>query len=455
MPRRAALESLVEAERGRFGDLDARLTQSRLAPRDRDLARELVQGTLRNRGAVDLLLDATVKRKPGKVDPLVRAALRLGAYQIAFLDRIPARAAVHATVEAAKSLGGGPAAGFVNANLRAVTRLVGEPVAQDPGPRSSLPLADGRFVPLTRPLLPDPATDMAGHLAARWSHPEWLVERFLEHHGPVATLDILASGIARPLLSLRPLTGREGTLAAALRERGIEVAQEGRCLLVEGAGKVDDLPGFAEGWFTVQGPTAADVVPALSPEPGSAALDLCAAPGGKTLALAEAVGPEGLVLAVDRSARSLGRLRAEIERRGLSHVAVLEADATDPESFPSGVKGRPPGFDVVLVDVPCSNTGVLGRRVEARWRLEDADRITMLAEQGAHLLLVAAGKLRPGGRLAFSTCSIDREENQDVIRAFLAEDPSYRLLAERLTLPSGGRRDGGYFAILEQAARVA
>lgn len=454
VPRTTALAVLVRASKaGRPSSelLAASLSRHALAPRDRDLARELVQGVWRLRGSLDALLAVCSKRALDDLDPHVVWALRLGAYQIVSLDRVPTRAAVHATVEALKTTRSAHAAGFVNAVLRKASTLTLDVVdeAAAPDPCRSLPRGDGRVVILGQPVFPAPEQGEAAHLAARWSHPGWLVERWLADLGRDGTLQVLAAGLARPWLSLRPAADARERLEAALTERGVEFEREGTCLVLPSAGRVEELPGFAEGWFFVQGPTAASVVPALAPAQGDGVLDLCAAPGGKTLALAAAVGEKGAVFAADSSETRIERLRAEITRRGVRNVAAVVADATDPESLPKGLASRSTeGFDGVLVDVPCSNTGVLGRRVEARWRLEGPERVIMLAEQAAHLLLVAAGKVRVGGRVAYSTCSIEPEENSRVVRGFLAEDPDFELVSEQAALPAGGRRDGGYHAIL-------
>lgn len=457
MPRTAALKALIRSDRGAGPTtelLAPELDRRRGDPRDRDLARELAQGAWRLRGAIDAVLARLSRRPLDELDTAVLWSLRLGAYQLLALDRVPGRAAVHTTVEALKTTRARHAAGFVNAVLRKLAGLVRQPVdaaGAEALPARALARGDGLFAVVDLDVVPPAEADLAAHLAVRWSHPAWWVERLLEAHDRATVESVLAAGLARPALSLRPTSGPRDELAAVLRAGGHEVETEGPCVLVARAGRVTDLPGWDEQSFAVQGPTAAEVVPALGVGPGEGVLELCAAPGGKTLQLAEAVGPDGVVLAVDVSDERLERVRTAVARRGLAQVAVVAADAADPDSLPRGLAKRAePGFDAVLVDVPCSNSGVFGRRVEARWRLEGPERVTMLAEQGAHLLMVAAGKVRVGGRVAFSTCSIDPEENDGVVRAFLAEDPDFELVTERLTLPVAARRDGGYHAILRR-----
>ncbi len=455
MPRHAALRTLRRVERGARAreTLDGIVRRESLSGLDGDLARELTQGVLRHLESLDHLLSAYVQRPLAKAHAVDRNALRLGAYQIVYLDRVPDRAAVHTAVEAAKSAGRPRAAGFVNAVLRRLAASVSEAGVAAPGPdaRRAVPRGDGAFTLFAHDVLPHPVAEPVAYLAAAYAHPAWLVERFTAQHGADAARCILAAGIARPPVSLRPLPGHEDALAAALEERGVAYEREGPCLLLRGAGRVAALPGFDEGWFAVQDATTAEVVPLLAPAPGEGILELCAAPGGKTLALAHGVGEQGVVLAVDLPGPRLANLERNVKRRGLTQVAVLGADAADPEQLPRGLRGRDgDGFDAVLLDAPCSNTGVLAQRVEARRRVEGPHRIAMLAEQAHHLLLVAASRVRPGGRLLYSTCSIDSDENAEVIRAVLDDDPDLDLVAERLTLPVAGRRGGGFAALLRR-----
>jgi 16S rRNA (cytosine967-C5)-methyltransferase len=451
MSRRLALEVLRRVETGaRASDALAQLAERRTDARDLDLNREIVLGVLRHRGAIDALIGARSTRPVEEMDAVTRAALRIGVYQIGWLDRVPRHAAVDTSVELVRAGRQPRAAGFVNAVLRKVADLVGEPRPGDgDDPRRTIPRGDGTHLPLAEAVVPDAAKELAAHLAARWSHPTWMVERMLAQRPEADVRQVLAAGIARPPLSLRSAEGRRDELAAALAAKGVAFEEEGRCLVLRDAGRVEDLPGFAESWFAVQDATAAEVVPALAPTKGARVLDLCAAPGGKTIALAEAVGPDGAVLAVDLPGERSERMRAEILRRGLTNVALVEADATDAASLPVGVAGRgKPGFHFVLLDAPCSNTGVLAKRVEARWRIESPREIAELAKLQGRLLRVAAGRVRRGARLVYSTCSLDRDENEGVVAAFLAESPDFRLESETTRLPVAGRRDGGYVAVL-------
>ena len=342
MPRLSALRTLCRSDRGAGPStelLAKEFGKRRIAPRDRDLARELVQGTWRLRGSLDAVLAGLSKRPLPELDHTVLWALRLGAYQALALDRVPPRAAVHTTVEALKATRSKHAAGFVNAVLRRVAELRADVVDEDSElaiPLRSLPRGDGRCTLLSKDVFPDPARGMAAHLAARWSHPEWWVTRLMAHLTLDETQQVLRAGLTRPGLPLRPAGGHGDELRAALTAAEISFEEEDPCLVLKGAGRVDELPGFSEGWFTVQGPTAASVVPALEIQTGEGVLDVCAAPGGKTIGLAEAVGTTGVVLAVDSSEDRLKRLRKTIKERGLEHVAVVTADADRSRVAPEG-----------------------------------------------------------------------------------------------------------------------
>ena len=476
VPRSVALSVLRSVDRGRGlarEGLDAAVASAGLSARDRGLAHELVIGTLRRLGTLDHLLAPFLRKEIAAAHGADRAALRMGAYQLVFLDRVPAHAAVHATVGAVRGAGRPP--GFVNAVLRRLADRVAGVVdgvmhgsgddardgtadgvvrAAGRDPRRLVPHGDGRATELTEAVLPDPAAGLNAYLAAAWAHPLWMVERFASQLPLPQLVETLRAGVVRPPLSVRPATAHRDSLRSELEAAGVVVVPEGPCFLLStgvgvGAGSVSALPGFADGRFSVQDAAAAEAVDVAAPQPGEVVLDLCAAPGGKTVALAEAVGPEGVVLAVDLPGPRLERLRMHAQRRRLGNVHVLGADVTDPEALPRGTaEGRP--FDLVVVDAPCSNTGVLARRVEARRRLGGEDRLLMLAEQAAHMVLVGLDRLGPGGRLVYSTCSIDAAENEDVVEAVLDEDPRLVLARERTFLPVPGRRGGGYVAVLSR-----
>ncbi len=431
----------VEANRGTARDLlDGALRQRPLDPRDRDLAREIAYGVLRRLSTLDLLLRARAKRRLSAPAPAVRAALRVAAYQILFLDRIPAHAAVDAAVGRARRSAGPRPAAFANAVLRDLAASVRgrEPGDGDDDPRRTVPTGDGRVTILARGELPDPARDPVAWLSARWSMPPWIVRRWRDHLGEEGALDALRASAARPGTWLRPLPARESDLRAALRSAQVAFEEEGGGFLVRGAGPPDGLPGHAEGWWIVQDPAATAAVDQVAVAEGTTVLELGAGRGGKTALLA---ARGALVTAVDPRGERLARSRETLERLGLLHrVRFVEGDATREGTLPEGP------FDRLLVDAPCSNTGVLARRVEARWRVREAD-LEPLAGLGRRLLEAGLRRLRPGGLVVHSVCSLEPEEGPVVLRRALRAAPPRTVLHEERILPRAGVRDGGWVGV--------
>jgi 16S rRNA (cytosine967-C5)-methyltransferase len=420
--------------------LDRRLSQSPLTPPDRRLATELTYGVLRRRGTLFALLRPLITRAPQQVEPWLWDVLGLGAYQLAFLHHVPAHAALHETVELAARFGRPAAKGFLNGVLRALSRLLTDETA--PGPAAdALPVEEGRYRRLARPVLPDPAAQPAQYLSNAFALPQWLAERWLRRfpEDECRRLGFWFAGPAPMTLRCNPLrVGRDAFLAAcAARGIAAEPGSSPQAVRLRDPAPVRELPGFEDGWFAVQDETSMAVAAALAPAPGSRVLDLCAAPGGKATHLAELMGDEGLVVACDVDERRLRTVEELARRLGLKSVRTGHV-------HPDG-GGVPPGpFDAVLVDASCSNTGVLGRRPEVRWRLKPDDLRHLTAMQ-THLLRLAVGRVRPGGAVVYSTCSIEPEENRGVIEAVLGAAPGVVCEAEQESMP-GRPADGGYWA---------
>jgi 16S rRNA (cytosine967-C5)-methyltransferase len=308
----------------------------------------------------------------------------------------------------------------------------------------ALPLERGEYRRLARPVLPEPAAHPVEYLAAAFGLPDWLLRRWLPRYGALEChrLGFWFAGPAPLTLRCNPLRVERDRLLAALREAGhdAEAGEHPQAVRLREAAPVRELPGFAEGWFTVQDESAMRVASAVNPSPGDTVLDLCAAPGGKTTHLAELTGDRGRVVACDVDAERLETVVSLAQRLGLTSIETCPLDAERDETLPSGP------FDAVLVDVPCSNTGVLGKRPEARWRLRPDD-LRHLTELQSRLLMLAAGRVRPGGVVVYSTCSVEPEENRGVVEAVLREAPGLRLEAEEESVP-GRPADGGYWARL-------
>ena len=377
-----------------------RLARGSFDPREAALFTRLVYGTEAWRSRLDWTLAGLARRPLDDLAPPVRAALRLGLFQLLLLDRVPAHAAVDTTVAFVKQLAGTGAASFANAVLRGFLRR---------GERT----------------LPDPESEPDAHLALRWSHPEWLVRLWRAELGDARTAAILAADAepAPTVVRVDPAVEDRAQVLARLAQRGI-AAQEtvyARHGIVVAA-PVASLA--AERGLALQGEASQLVVDVLDPRPGERVLDLCAAPGGKAGAIAERTAP-ATVIAADRSRSGVRRLSALPAARA-GRILPLVADASA-----SPFSGR---FDAVLVDAPCSGLGTLRAHPEIRWRRQPADLEQLAARQQA-ILAGAAALVRPGGRLVYATCTIAAIENERVVESFLAQSPGFRIADARPHLP--------------------
>ncbi len=441
--RKAAIEARLAVAAGRLSARDAAELQGRgLAVRDRALMLNLIAGTTRHLLTLDHLLCRHLRRRIDRLDPAVLESLRVGAFQCVFCHRIPPHAAVSATVEAAKTLSP-RGAGTVNAVLRALGAEIETrgPLEAHEDPLRTLPDGTGAGCRFRTPILPEGDPRSPALLSIRFSLPAWLLERWVSRFGPGEAERLGMASLAPPALLLRPnpAKGDAGILAARLAGAGVEAeALPSGAVRLLHPGDLTALPGWEEGDFSVQDAAGQAAAEALLARPGERLLDLCAGVGGKTCALAERAGPPGRVVAVDLSGRRLDRLRTSAARLGLSNIEAREGDAL------TLAAGWQEAFDGVLLDAPCTNTGVLRRRPEARWRLSPEDPARLAAIQ-ARLLEAAAACVKPGGRLVYSTCSLETEENEGVTEAFAASHPGFVPDGETLTLPSG-TSDGGYWA---------
>jgi 16S rRNA (cytosine967-C5)-methyltransferase len=408
-PTRARLLALRVLERvqraGAYADvlLHSQLARSGLGAVDRAFATELVYGTLRWRGRIDYLLGRFLDRPLDKLEGVVATALRLGAYQILFNDRVPPSAAVDEAVRCVRAAGAERATGLVNAVLRK--------------------FAHGH----ASERLPELDSDPLGHLMHVQSLPAWIAARWLELLGPAEAAALAAACTETPPLTVRanPHQGDTRELQDELRAgfpdaRPCRWARYG--IVLGRRGNAASLPSFLAGRFTVQDEASQLVVGLLDPLPGETVLDACAAPGGKTTAIAERVGKTGSVLALDRHPRRLDLVRRSARRLHLGRIECRATDAT----LDLGDLAPDGGFDRVLVDAPCSGLGSLRRNPDARWRVRPTDP-ARLAEVQKALLHRASRVLRRDGVLVYSTCTLLPEENEAVVESFLRESPQFVL----------------------------
>ena len=424
-PRQIAARVLSQRlNNGEFTEnlLETALATARLSPADRGLCHELVCGVVRWQATLDRLIAR--KTTPGREPrPALINLLRLGLYQIFWLDRIPPHAAVHETVEQAKRSGYVSQSGFINAILRAYLREFDE----------------------VKKILADMKVSQP---ALGWSHPEWLVERWRKNFGDEKTRALLEWNNTPPKTFARVNTLK--TDAAKLIERWREENVEYDFCTRDWTGEnlafelkshppLNSLGSFRAGAFYIQDPSTLLAPALLGAQPGETILDLCAAPGGKITFIAQQMNNEGKIIAHDTFADRLKLIRENCTRLG-----VTCATATATFNFEAAT------FDRILVDAPCSNTGVMRRRVDLRWLIQSAEIERLRATQ-LTLLKQAATVLKPGGVIVYSTCSLEPEENSEVVKEFLASNPNFKLETERQLLPFTDHVDGAYVARLKHS----
>ncbi|MBD2422742.1 16S rRNA (cytosine(967)-C(5))-methyltransferase [Cyanobium sp. FACHB-13342] len=432
-PRQLAWQVLLAVGGGAYADvaLERELQRHPLDGADRALATELAYGAIRQRRLLDAWLDALGKVPAARQPPKLRWLLHLGLYQLLFSSRVPASAAVSTTVELAKRGGLGRLAPVANGLLRACGR---RRAGAGPEPWDGLgPLAD----------------DPAAALGLRHSLPPWLAELVLTWPDPEA---FGRACNQPPALDLRvnPLRTTPAGALEAFTIAGIEAAPlpelPGGLTLLGRSGELRALPGYAEGHWCVQDRAAQAVGVLLDPQPGERILDACAAPGGKSTHLAELMGDQGEVWAVDRSEGRLRRVGVNAARLGLHSIHTLAADAAELLAQKPEWRGW---FDRILLDAPCSGLGTLARHADARWRLSP-EAIGELVALQRQLLEALLPLLKPAGQLVYATCTVHPAENGELIEAFLADHPGWvrHQQWQRWPGPAGG---DGFFAARLQA----
>ncbi len=408
-PRELAMDILVKvAESGAYSNLQLNRTlqEAGLQRADAGLVTELVYGTIQRQLTLDYWLDRFVAKGLAKLAPWVHQLLRMSVYQLLYLDRIPAHAAVNEAVAIAKKRGHAGISGMVNGVLRSVVRNRAELVAAD-------------IV----------HTDSVFQTMLRHSYPEWLVRRWTNAYGAETAEAICEAGNMPPAASLRVNTlraSRESVLEL-LSESGI--AAEASALAPAGvvtsrAGHLTESRGFAEGLWTMQDISSMLVAEVAAPGAGMQVLDCCAAPGGKSTHLAERMGGKGKVWANDVHAHKRELITAQTERLGLRNVEAITGDA-----LKLGERFKPASFDVVLLDAPCSGFGVIKRKPEIKWTKTEGD-IEEIAALQQRLLNAVNTLVKPGGVLVYSTCTMEPVENERQIERFLQEHPEFELSPE-------------------------
>ena len=434
--RRAAFDILrrVEAEGAYASVIISRLPESNLSREDRALAQEIALGVLRQRRLLDYFIERYSRRAPARLDLSVLIALRMGLYQLRYLTRIPQRAAVNESVNLVKMARVASAAGMVNAVLRNAARNITE-----------VPAAEIR--------------DPLEKLSVELSHPRWMLERWMNSFGDEEARALALANNEPPPTAFRVNTSGAETLAR-LQDAGLTWRQSSLApgAFVVESGTASSLAEAAElGLIYIQDEASQLVSLLLDPESGERVLDLCAAPGSKSSHIATLAEGKSWIVACDIHPHRLATLGVTCRKLGIDSIDLVALDATAALPFAESA-GR---FDRVLIDAPCSGTGTLRRNPEIKWRLA-ADDINRLAGVQLRLLERATGALRPNGRLVYSTCSIEREENEEVIRRFIESGAPYRVLRPNAradlvtaegfvrTFPHRDGADGFFAAVLEK-----
>ena len=405
-PRQLALIALRDIyKKGAYTNiaLDRVLRLAQINNLDRGLACELVYGVVRRQRTLDALIDQLGKKKATQQPPDLRIILHIGLYQLRYLNQVPASAAIHTSVELAKTNGYKKLGGVVNAILRSYQRqaLEGEPLYSDQG----------------KPLQLAADADPVKLLGVRHSFPDWIVKIWLERFGLEESDRLCAWFNQTPTIDLRVniLQTSITEVIAAFAQAGIPVCSVPHLpqalRLNNNRGGIEKLPGFHEGWWTVQDSSAQLVSHLLAPQSGETIIDACAAPGGKTTHLAELMGDQGTIFACDLYAKRLKKLSDNCRRLGLKSIQIKAGDSRDCSQFTNLA-------DRVLIDPPCSGLGILHKRPDIRWRqtLTKTKELSCLQKE---LLDQASTWVKPGGMLVYSTCTLNSLENQEVIQSFL------------------------------------
>jgi 16S rRNA (cytosine967-C5)-methyltransferase len=416
-PRQLVLFALKDLETGSFTDIvvDRLLSKFELSTVDRHLFTELVNGIVRRKRSLDAIIDQLAKQPAHRQPPDLRQLLRLGLYQLRYLDRIPDSAAVNTTVDLAKANGLTALAGVVNGILRQYIRL-----------------QDRQAEVLDLPV------DPIARLGTLYSFPDWLIEQWLAELGSieteqlcqafnrVPTIDLRVNSLkfdTDPLSDISPPEQQRAKLIEIFQTAGIEAIPIPHLpqglRFVGNVGAISQLPGYQSGLWTIQDSSAQLVTHLLDPQPHEVVIDACAAPGGKTTHMAELMGNSGQIFALDKTASRLKKLQQNLDRLQLDTVKILTGDSC-------GFSELTNTADRVLLDAPCSGLGTLHRRSDARWQ-KTPTQIHDLAQLQAKLLANTATWVKPGGVLVYATCTVCSIENEDVILPFLKTHPDWQI----------------------------
>jgi 16S rRNA (cytosine967-C5)-methyltransferase len=447
---RAVAASVLTRADPKKGDVVETLADFLRRTKEPQRATDIVFGVLKNNGLIDNLIEKVSAVPVRRISGKMLNILRVGVYELVYCPQAAEYAIVDEAVDYSKRVAGAKQAGFVNAVLRQVLRYIRgrQKTIEQSRLRETVPQTPDTGCEFDFEILPDPKESPCEYLSCAFSLPDWLVQNWLNEYSREQTENICFASNRRPSVYLRPnpLKTTAGELAEKLRAADIEceIESESQMVKLTSPKAITLLPGFDDGLFVVQDLSSSQTVRLLNPKPGWTILDLCAAPGTKTTQLAEATAGKAKIIATDIDNSRLKMVGENIARLGLANsIKIVEFSDVEKQG----------GFDCVLVDAPCSNTGVLARRPEVRHRITKSD-VKKLAKTQMTLLSKAAGMLKPKGIICYSTCSIQPEEDGLLVRGFIKENPQFKLESEKLILPSAEilDRDGSYTAIIVRQA---
>ena len=394
--------------------LDTALRESGMSALDKAFTTNIVYGVLTNLSFLDFQIEALSKLPIKKISIQVKTILRLSLYQMIFMDKVPQSAAVNEGVKVSKKKAY-KSAGFVNALLRSFAR-------------------EGQKLP--------PKDDKIKYLSILYSYPGWIVEMWLSYFGDKECEALLAAGNMAPPLTIRV----NKTKISADKLSKMLCAEKGAVegsLNIAKSGGIAGMESFKKGYFTVQDAAAQKASLILSPEKGESILDMCAAPGGKTTHIAELMGGVGKVTAWDKYPHKIKLIKSGAARLGLSNINAYVHDAKTPD------KNLFNSFDKVLLDAPCSGLGIIRRKPDIKWLRQKEDIAEIVKEQ-TELLSSAANYVKPGGALLYSTCTVNREENEDMVSSFLKEHTEFEMKKEILLCPHKDGTDGFFICLMKR-----
>lgn len=440
LAREGVLDILCDNSKVFKKELIERYLRNNCIPaKDRNFIVELTNGVMKRLATLKNILEKYSHRK--NKNPKVNNALFMGMYQLLFMDKVPAYAAINTTVELLKRSKLSKQARFANALLRTIQRET-QCEALNNYASNVLPFGEKAWI-FKRDIFPSPEKNIQAYYASVYSYPLELVKKWCKEFGEEKAKTLFELCNKAPQIFIRP---RQDTdlIKKQLDMKNVDYTSYGNLFEIKHFGKYDLAHELANGSFVISGPVATRAIETLEIKPGMKVLDMCAAPGGKSLYIADLLKNDGSLLSCDISYRRIKSLRKIQKKWNISLLSIIVLDGTKlPSSFYNY-------FDRVVIDAPCSNSGVFGKRVEARWRFHP-ENIRNLNTIQYQLLNEGAKTLKDNGKILYSTCSIEKEENEAIIEQFIKQNPDFRVILKKRNIPTQEERDGGtFFNLLRQ-----